>query len=209
MTLRIKRHEHEGEILMEKLNGRAVYVPGNDIDTDRIIPARFLKCVTFDELGPSLFYDERFADDGSSKNHPLDNAKHSGAEVLISDDNFGCGSSREHAPQAIQKFGLKAVIAGSFAEIFHGNCTTLGIPCLMMDKADREKLASSIQMDPEAEVVIDIQNLKITCANNIYSIKMKESAREALLTSTNDPLDSLLVEGSEIDKVASRLGYAR
>ena len=194
---------------MEKLNGRAVYVPGNDIDTDRIIPARFLKCVTFDELGPSLFYDERFADDGSSKNHPLDNAKHSGAEVLISDDNFGCGSSREHAPQAIQKFGLKAVIAGSMAEIFHGNCTTLGIPCLMMDKADREKLASSIQMDPEAEVVIDIQNLKIICANNIYSIKMKESAREALLTSTNDPLDSLLVAGSEIDKVASRLGYAR
>ena len=194
---------------MEKLNGRAVYVPGNDIYTDRIIPARFLKCVTFDELGPSLFYDERFADDGSSKNHPLDNVKHSGAEVLISDDNFGCGSSREHAPQAIQKFGLKAVIAGSFAEIFHGNCTTLGIPCLMMDKADREKLASSIQMDPEAEVVIDIQNLRITCANNIYSVKMKESAREALLTSTNDPLDSLLVADSEIDKVASRLGYAR
>jgi len=194
---------------MEKLNGRAVYVPGNDIDTDRIIPARFLKCVTFDELGPSLFYDERFADDGSPKNHPLDNVKHSGAEVLISDDNFGCGSSREHAPQAIQKHGLNTVIAGSFAEIFHGNCTTLGIPCLMMDKADREKLASSIQMDPEAEVVIDIQNLKIICANNIYSIKMKESAREALLTSTNDPLDSLLVAGSEIDKVASRLGYAR
>ena len=194
---------------MEKLNGRAVYVPGNDIDTDRIIPARFLKCVTFDELGPSLFYDERFADDGSSKNHPLDNAKHSGAEVLISDDNFGCGSSREHAPQAIQKFGLKAVIAGSFAEIFHGNCTTLGIPCLMMDKADREKLASSIQMDQEGEVVIDIQNLRITCVNNIYSVKMKESAREALLTSTNDPLDSLLVADSEIDKVASRLGYAR
>ena len=194
---------------MEKLNGRAVYVPGNDIDTDRIIPARFLKCVTFDELGPSLFYDERFADDGSSKDHPLDNAKHRGAEVLISDENFGCGSSREHAPQAIQKFGLKAVIAGSFAEIFHGNCTTLGIPCLMMEKADREKLAASIQMDPEAEVVIDIQNLKITCANNIYSIKMKESAREALLTSTNDPLDSLLVAGSEIDKIASRLGYAR
>ena len=194
---------------MEKLNGRAVYVPGNDIDTDRIIPARFLKCVTFDELGPSLFYDERFADDGSSKDHPLDSAKYSGAEFLISDDNFGCGSSREHAPQAIQKFGLKAVIAGSFAEIFHGNCTTLGIPCLMMSKADREKLASSIQMDPEAEVVIDIQNLRIACANNIYSIKMEESAREALLTSTNDPLDSLLVAGSEIDKVASRLGYAR
>ncbi len=194
---------------MEKLSGKAVYVPGNDIDTDRIIPARFLKCVTFDELGPSLFYDERFNDDGSSKDHPLDKAQYKGAEVLISDDNFGCGSSREHAPQAIQKFGLKAVIAGSFAEIFHGNCTTLGIPCLMMEKADREKLAASIEMDPEAEVVIDLQNLQITCANNIYSISMKDSAREALLTSTNDPLDSLLVAGNQIDEVASRLGYAR
>jgi 3-isopropylmalate/(R)-2-methylmalate dehydratase small subunit len=194
---------------MDKLSGRAVYVPGNDIDTDRIIPARFLKCVTFDELGPSLFYDARFHEDGTSKNHPLDQSQFKGAEVLISDANFGCGSSREHAPQAIQKFGLKAVIAGSFAEIFHGNCTTLGIPCLMMEKADREKLAASIEMDPDAEVVIDLQALKITCANNVYSIKMKESAREALLTSTNDPLDSLLVAFDQIDDVASRLGYAR
>jgi 3-isopropylmalate/(R)-2-methylmalate dehydratase small subunit len=194
---------------MDKLSGRAVYVPGNDIDTDRIIPARFLKCVTFDELGPSLFYDARFHEDGTSKNHPLDQSQFKGAEVLISDANFGCGSSREHAPQAIQKFGLKAVIAGSFAEIFHGNCTTLGIPCLMMEKADREKLAASIEMDPDAEVVIDLQALKITCANNVYSIKMKESAREALLTSTNDPLDSLLVAFDQIDDVALRLGYAR
>lgn len=194
---------------MDKLNGRAVYIPGNDIDTDRIIPARFLKCVTFDELGPSLFHDERFHEDGTSKDHPLDKAQFKGAEVLISDANFGCGSSREHAPQAIQKFGLKAVIAGSFAEIFHGNCTTLGIPCLMMEKADREKLASSIEMDPDAEVVIDLQALKVLCANNVFSIKMKESAREALLTSTNDPLDSLLVSVDQIDEVASRLGYVR
>jgi len=194
---------------MIKLSGKGVYVPGNDIDTDRIIPARFLKCVTFDELGPSLFYDERFREDGSSKDHPLDDARFQGAEILISDNNFGCGSSREHAPQAIQKFGLKAVIAGSFAEIFHGNCTTLGIPCLMMEKADREKLASSLELDPDAEIVIDLEALKITCANNIFSIRMKESAREALLTSTNDPLDSLLAAGSRIDDVAARLGYGR
>ena len=194
---------------MDKLSGRAVYVPGNDIDTDRIIPARFLKCVTFDELGPSLFHDERFHEDGTSKDHPLDKAQFKGAEVLISDANFGCGSSREHAPQAIQKFGLKAVIAGSFAEIFHGNCTTLGIPCLMMEKADREKLASSIKMDPDAEVVIDLQALKVMCANNVFTIKMKESAREALLASTNDPLDSLLVSVDQIDEVALRLGYVR
>ena len=103
---------------LSKIAGRGVYVAGNDIDTDRIIPARFLKCVTFDALGPSLFVDERFDANGESKDHPLDATQHEGASILISDANFGCGSSREHAPQAIQKFGINVVIAESFAEIF-------------------------------------------------------------------------------------------
>ena len=133
---------------INKISGKGVYVEGNDIDTDRIIPARFLKCVTFDELGPALFYDVRFDSEGKSVNHPLDDPRHAGAEILISDANFGCGSSREHAPQAIQKFGLKAVIAESFAEIFYGNCTTLGIPCVMMEKAERAKLAVLVESDP-------------------------------------------------------------
>ena len=190
------------------MNGRAVYVPGNDIDTDRIIPARFLKCVTFDELGPSLFYDERFADDGSSKNHPLDNVKHSGAEVLISDDNFGCGSSREHAPQAIQKFGLKAVIAGSFAEIFHGNCTTLGMPCLIMEKTQRKALAALVGHHPDAEFLIDLQAQTLIFANEQFSFTMKDSAREAFLTGRFDPLDELLVAKDAIQAVAARLSYS-
>ena len=191
----------------EKVSGRGVYVEGNDIDTDRIIPARFLKCVTFDELGPSLFYDERFESDGKAKNHALDLPEHAGAEILISDDNFGCGSSREHAPQAIQKFGLKVVIAGSFAEIFHGNCTTLGIPCLMMEKKDRTDLSESIRRDPGSEIVIDIRDKKLICANKIYSFEMKESAREALLTETHDPLNNLLKAKDEIDATAKKLGY--
>jgi 3-isopropylmalate/(R)-2-methylmalate dehydratase small subunit len=113
-----------------KIEGKGVYVTGNDIDTDRVIPARFMKCVTFDGLGEYLFYDVRFNKDGSSKGHPLDNPKHKGATILLSGANFGCGSSREHAPQALQKFGMRAVIAESFAEIFAGNCTSLGIPCI-------------------------------------------------------------------------------
>ena len=193
---------------VKKFNGKGVYVRGNDIDTDRIIPARFLKCVTFDELGPALFYDVRFDGDGNSKGHVLDQVQHQGAEILISDTNFGCGSSREHAPQAIQKFGLKAVIADSFAEIFHDNCTTLGIPCVTMDKSAREKLVSLIETDPEAEIVIDLEDLKVVCANNVFNIHLKESAREAFLAGTCDPLDSLLSATNEIARIATKLGYA-
>ncbi len=193
---------------LEKLSGKGVYVEGNDIDTDRIIPARFLKCVTFDELGPALFYDVRFNEDGSSKHHVLDQSAHKGAEILVSDVNFGCGSSREHAPQAIQKFGFKAVIAGSFAEIFHGNCTTLGIPCVVMDDENRLKLANAIAEDPDADIIIDLKNLQVICANQVYSISMKESARDAFLHGEYDPLDRLLTARTAIDETAKRLGYA-
>jgi len=191
-----------------KIDGKGVYVEGNDIDTDRIIPARFLKCITFDELGPALFYDVRFDAQGKSKGHVFDKEEHKGARILISDANFGCGSSREHAPQAIQKFGLSAVIAESFAEIFHGNCTTLGIPCVMMEKASREKLVQLIDSDPEAEIIIDLEALKVICANNIFDITMKESARQAFLSASYDPLDDLLTSTSEIADIATKLGYA-
>lgn len=191
-----------------KIDGKGVYVAGNDIDTDRIIPARFLKCVTFDELGPALFYDVRFDAQGKSKGHVLDKEEHKGARILISDANFGCGSSREHAPQAIQKFGLRAVIAESFAEIFHGNCTTLGIPCVMMEKASREKLVQLIDSDLEAEIIIDLEALKVICANNIFDITMKESARQAFLSASYDPLDDLLISTGEIADIATKLGYA-
>ena len=192
---------------ISKISGKVVYVKGNDIDTDRIIPARYLKCVTFDELGPALFYDERFDAEGVSKQHPLDDEVHQGAEILISDDNFGCGSSREHAPQAIQKFGLKVVIAGSFAEIFHGNCTTLGIPCVVMTAADRAVLVTNIEANPEAELVVDLEAMRVFFANSSYSITMKESAREAFLSSTYDPLDNLLSATDAIRRTAEKLGY--
>ena len=190
---------------INRVSGKAVYVGGNDIDTDRIIPARFLKCVTFDELGPNLMYDERFDTDGNSKGHVLDVPAHQGANVLLSDVNFGCGSSREHAPQALQKFGFDAVIAGSFAEIFHGNSTTLGIPCLMMEDADRARLAGLIAGDPEADVVIDLEAMQVTCANNILPVTMKASARESFLAAAYDPLDELLAGKDEVAGVASRL----
>lgn len=193
---------------ISKVAGRGIYVAGNDIDTDRIIPARFLKCVTFDELGPSLFADERFNEDGSSKGHPLDDPKYNGAEVLITGNNFGCGSSREHAPQAIQKFGLKAIIAGSYAEIFQGNCTTLGIPCVVMSAENRQRLADSIAQDPDAEVLIDLEDMQVHCANSSYAVSMKDSTRESFLAATFDPLDDLLSANTRIRETAAKLGYA-
>lgn len=190
-----------------KINGKGVYIAGNDIDTDRIIPARFLKCVTFDELGPSLFFDERFDTEGNSKHHLLDAEVHKGAEVLMSDANFGCGSSREHAPQALQKFGFKAVIAESFAEIFQGNCTTLGIPCVVMEKPQRQALAKIIENEPDIDLTVDLHSMQVVCANQIFPITMKNSSREAFLAANYDPLDTLLQAKDAIKVTAERLGY--
>ncbi len=194
--------------VITKLLGTGIYVQGNDIDTDRIIPARFLKCVTFDELGPALFYDQRFTETGDSKHHLLDAPCHKGAEILIADNNFGCGSSREHAPQAIHKFGIKAIIAGSFAEIFQGNCTTLGIPCLVMAEEARKEIAKTVLDTPDAELLIDIEKMQVTCANNVYSVMMKASSRQAFMAGTYDPLEHLLDGMEDIRRKARRLGYA-
>ena len=140
------------------VTGHGVYVPGSDIDTDRIIPARFMKCVTFDGLGEYLFYDVRYHEDGSKKDHPLDDPRFSGASILLSGSNFGCGSSREHAPQALNRFGIRAMIAESYAEIFFGNCTTLGMPCVTASTEDIQTLAAAIEAAPSLNITIDVEN---------------------------------------------------
>src|SRR5512146_3289418 len=138
------------------VTGRAVHVPGNDIDTDRIIPARFMKCVTFDGLGAYLFHDVRKNPDGSDRAHPLNDPRFRGATILLSGANFGCGSSREHAPQALQKHGIAAIVAESFAEIFFGNCTTLGLPCVCASRADIEQVAAAVAADPSLAITVDV-----------------------------------------------------
>src|SRR3954469_22068956 len=143
------------------LSGRAVNVVGNDIDTDRIIPARFMKCVTFDGLGEFLFNDVRKAPTtGQITGHALNDPRFKGATILLSGANFGCGSSREHAPQAIQKYGFQAIIAESYAEIFFGNSTTLGMPCVTAARADIEKITAAVEKDPRTEVTIDLVQLE-------------------------------------------------
>ncbi|HEY5079125.1 MAG TPA: 3-isopropylmalate dehydratase small subunit [Opitutaceae bacterium] len=190
-----------------RVTGRAVQVPGNDIDTDRIIPARYLKCVTFDGLGEFLFYDVRKNADGTDKPHPLNEARFKGASILLSGANFGCGSSREHAPQALQKFGIRAVIAEGFAEIFFGNSTTLGMPCVSAGREDIARIAAAVEADPGTEVTIDVEAQRVSFAGQSVGVSVRESARDALIHGRWDPIGELLDGAADAVKVASLLPY--
>ena len=192
---------------INQITGKAVYVPGDDIDTDRIIPARFMKCVTFDGLGEYLFHDVRFDEEGNKKYHSLNDERFSGSSIMLSGKNFGCGSSREHAPQSLYRAGFRAVIAGNFAEIFFGNSINLGIPCVSMDSENREILAQWIESNPTHEVTVDVDSLKVIAGELSLSCEMRPGARESLLNGAWDPLDELLSASSEVDQVAGRLAY--
>jgi 3-isopropylmalate/(R)-2-methylmalate dehydratase small subunit len=191
---------------IKKVTGRAVPVEGDDIDTDRIIPARYMRCVTFDGLGEFLFRDIRQTPDGKSTNHSIDQAKYQGATILVSGMNFGCGSSREHAPQAIVRAGFKAVIAGNFAEIFFGNSTTLGLPCVSAKKEDLQALTQLISSEPSTEVAIDLENLKVTAGKISFSVTMKGSAQQGLLSGRYDAIADLLANLPKVQELAARLG---
>ena len=193
---------------IKKITGRAVPVEGDDIDTDRIIPARYMRCVTFDGLGEFLFRDIRQTQDGKSTNHTIDQAKFKGATILVSGMNFGCGSSREHAPQAIVRAGFKAVIAGNFAEIFFGNSTTLGLPCLSAKKEDLQALTQLISSEPSTEVGINLENLKVTAGKLSFPVTMKASAQQGLLSGRYDAIADLLTNLPKVQELAARLGKA-
>ncbi len=189
------------------ISGRAVNVPGNDIDTDRIIPARFMKCVTFDGLGEFLFYDVRKNSDDTDKPHPLNDPRFKGATILLSGANFGCGSSREHAPQAIQKYGFRAIVAEGFAEIFFGNCTTLGIPCATASRADIAKIAAAVEANPQTEVVVDVAQQEIRFGQQTVKAAVRDSARDALIHGRWDAIGELIDGLSAATATAARLPY--
>jgi 3-isopropylmalate/(R)-2-methylmalate dehydratase small subunit len=178
-----------------QVSGRAVNVPGIDIDTDRIIPARFMKCVTFDGLGEYLFYDVRKNEKGEDRDHPLNDARFKGAKILISGQNFGCGSSREHAPQALYRYGFRAVLADSFAEIFFGNCSTLGIPCMMASTQDLAEINRMVNEDPTLELTLDVEKETVTIGGKTFVATTSPSSRDALIKGEWDNIDAL-VEGS-------------
>jgi 3-isopropylmalate/(R)-2-methylmalate dehydratase small subunit len=190
-----------------QVTGQVVYVPGEDIDTDRIIPARFMKCVTFDGLGEFAFYDERKNADGSDKSHPLNDPRFLGARILLSGSNFGCGSSREHAPQALYRFGIRAVAAESFAEIFFGNSTTLGMPCVVMARQDIVALAGLVEEDPALLATLDLLEGKMSAADMDFKATLPDHAREALVRGRWDAIAELLENVPEISRVAGTLAY--
>ena len=190
------------------VSGRAVPVLGNDIDTDRIIPARFMKCVTFDGLGEFLFNDVRKDPrTGAITDHPLNQPRYQGATILLSGANFGCGSSREHAPQAIQKYGFKAIIAESYAEIFFGNSTTLGMPCVTAAREDIAKIAAAVEKNPKTEVTIDLAKLEVRFAGQTVKITQRESARDALVNGRWDAIGELLDGVPAVKETAKKLPY--
>ncbi len=188
---------------------RAVFIPGADIDTDRIIPARFMKCVTFDGLGEFAFYDVRFnPTTGEKTDHPLNDSRFDDASILIAGVNFGCGSSREHAPQSLRKYGFNGVIAESFAEIFYGNSTTLAMPCVMASAADIVKLRDAVEADPKVEITIDVVALRVRSSSGLdVPVTMPDSARDALVSGRWDPIQELLDNDKAIDAKARELHY--
>lgn len=192
---------------IHSITGRGVVVSGDDIDTDRIIPARFLKAVTFDDLAEGLFYDERFDERGASKNHPLDQTQFVGASVLITGNNFGCGSSREHAPQSLKRFGIQAVIAGSYGEIFFSNATTIGLVCVRVSDADRKALATLVREAPQTEISVNVDEKTVIAGSLTVAAEITDNARHALTEGYYDPLSELLGNVDQVRSTAETLGY--
>ena len=185
--------------------GKAVPVPGADMDTDRIIPARFLKCITFDELAGTMFYDERFNADGSSKGHPIDAPQHAGAVIILGGENFGCGSSREHAPQAIKRSGIAAVVAESFAEIFFGNSTGIGLPCVC---ASHDALVQAIRLTeqaPDTAWTLSLADMTLRGGELCLPVRMPEEAREALMQGRWDAVVELMNAPEAVEALAAHM----
>jgi 3-isopropylmalate/(R)-2-methylmalate dehydratase small subunit len=190
-----------------RVSGRAVVVPGADIDTDRIIPARHLKAITFDGLGARVFEDDRQQAAAAGHQHPLDRPGVQGAEVLIAGSNFGCGSSREHAPRAIHQWGVRAVVAESFAEIFASNSVLIGLVCVTVPADELRDLMPRVDADPSAIVTVDLDRMQVSVAGKTISASMPAAARSALVTGQWDGTNLLLERYHEVEAVRDRLPY--
>lgn len=188
---------------VKSVSGTGVPLLLDDIDTDRIIPARFLRCVSFDGIGEHAFEDDRLQD----AEHPFNKPEYQDASILVGGRNFGCGSSREHAPQSLMRWGIQALVAESFAEIFFGNCTSLGIPAVCGQRPDLERLATAIKENPALVVTVDLENRCVRYGETSFNVTIPESAREALVTGKWDFLAQLLENKDDILDKKSSLPY--
>jgi 3-isopropylmalate/(R)-2-methylmalate dehydratase small subunit len=186
------------------ITGTGIPLTGNDIDTDRIIPARFLRCVTFDGLGANVFEDDRAQLKGT---HPFDLPQFQGANVLIVNSNFGCGSSREHAPQALAKWGITAIVGESFSEIFFGNCVAMGIPCLTADPATTTRLQEILTSSPTTPITVDVTALQVQCGDFTAPLSIGAGSRQQLTNGTWDACGQLVANAAQTKTTATKLPY--
>ncbi len=191
---------------VSRVSGRTIVVPGTDIDTDRIMPARFLKAITFEGLEAHVFEDDRREAAARGLTHPFDDATRQGANILIVGSNFGCGSSREHAPQALVRWGIRAIVGESFAEIFFGNSLMLGLPCVQMSPPELAVLRK-VAESPAAEVTVDLSKNEVSAAGITAPLRMPAPAREALLSGAWDATGMLLADYDEVLATANKLPY--
>lgn len=194
-------------VKITNVEGRAVRIRGNDIDTDRIIPARYLKEVSFARMGEYPFFDERFDASGNLKPHPLNDPKYQGASLLFVNKNFGCGSSREHAPQALYRWGINAIVGESFAAIFAGNCTMMGVPTVTVTPTDIENLMRAVENDSRITFSLDLQAKTISFGEHKIAVDLPETFRSALTSGSWDSTAMLRANLSEVKKIAAKLPY--
>ena len=188
-----------------QINGQCISLIGNDIDTDRIIPARFLKCVNFDSLGESVFEDDRETLNGM---HPFDLEENKNATILIVNSNFGCGSSREHAPQALMRWGIKAIIGESFADIFYSNCIAIGIPCFTLSKKSIQEFQNN-KDNKFLFLEIDLKNSLAKSKDFTFNLEIKESSRKMFLSGEWDATSTLLENKNLIKNKFNQLPYIK
>ena len=188
-----------------KIRGKCISLIGDDIDTDRIIPARFLKCVDFDSLGESVFDDDRKTLKGK---HPFDLESNKGASILVVNSNFGCGSSREHAPQALIRWGIKSIIGESFADIFYSNCIAIGIPCFTLPKSSLKKIQNYLDKQ-DLFLEIDIVNSKAISKDLQFDLEIKETSKNMFLSGEWDATSKLLENENLIEQKLNDLPYIK
>lgn len=194
---------------VQAITGKAIAIHGNDIDTDRIIPARFLKALTFAELGQYPFNDERFDENGKPKDHPFNRASSEGAKLIFANSNFGCGSSREHAPQSLGRWGIGGLVAVSFGEIFAGNCEMLGMPAVTAAPEDIATLQEVSDRNPMAEFTLDLKLMTVSCASELVSvpINIAEGRRMSLVNGHWDSTGTLVANLDKTKAVYDNLPY--